>query len=253
MPDRTLLDVSEPPDPAAALLRVPGAVLSHESAARCLGVELAVDRAVCRLTVPRNRSGVRLPGWEVRRAPLSEAEVLTLPDGLLVTCVARTVADLACVLPLAHAVAAGDSALRKRLVGLALLADVLRAGRGPTAPPKRAVAALLDARSGSVLESLLRVLLAEAGLPPPRTQFQIRADGLLVARADFCWPEARLVVEADGFAFHSDRAAYRRDRERLNQLESLGWRVLRFSWEDVVHRPDYVIALVRGCLEALAA
>ncbi len=66
-----------------------------------------------------------------------------------------------------------------------------------------------------------------------------------MAQVDLCWPAACLIVEADGFAFHSDRAAYRRDRERLNQLERLGWRVLRVTWEDVVHRPEHVVALVR--------
>ena len=71
--------------------------------------------------------------------------------------------------------------------------------------------------------------------------------------ADFACADARLVVEADGFAFHSDRAAYRKDRERLNALERLGWRVLRFTWEDVRGRPAYVVGLVHGCLADAAA
>jgi very-short-patch-repair endonuclease len=59
-------------------------------------------------------------------------------------------------------------------------------------------------------------------------------------------------VEADGFAFHADRLAYRRDRERQNQLERLGWRVLRFTWEDVRGRPEHVVALIRDCLRIAA-
>ena len=43
-------------------------------------------------------------------------------------------------------------------------------------------------------------------------------DGGFVARVDFCWPAATLIVEADGFAQHSDRSAYRRDRQRLTAL-----------------------------------
>ena len=70
---------------------------------------------------------------------------------------------------------------------------------------------------------------------------------------DFCWVAERLVVEADGFAFHSDRAAYRKDRERMNALERLGWRVLRFTWEDVVRRPEYVVAAVGAVLARAAA
>jgi very-short-patch-repair endonuclease len=111
----------------------------------------------------------------------------------------------------------------------------------------------MDARSESVLESLTRVLLVLGGLLPV-VQHEIRdANGAFVARVDFAWPDLRLVVEVDGFAFHADRAAYRRDRERLNELERLGWRVLRFTWEDVRHRPEHVLTLVRECLTQAAA
>ena len=113
------------------------------------------------------------------------------------------------------------------------------------------MAELVDPLSGSVLETLLRVLLHLAGLPAPETQHEVHeADGSFVARVDFAWPGARLVVEADGFAFHSDRAAYRSDRRRVNALERLGWRVLRPSWEDVRHHPEEVVRTVRACLAA---
>jgi very-short-patch-repair endonuclease len=56
------------------------------------------------------------------------------------------------------------------------------------------------------------------------------------------------VVETDGFAFHADRTTYRADRRRGNALVLAGWRVLRFSWEDVVHSPDGVVADVRAAL-----
>ena len=110
----------------------------------------------------------------------------------------------------------------------------------------------MDRQAESVLETLLRLVLHGAGLRP-RTQYTIRDRRTFVARVDFCWPEQRLVVEADGFAFHSDRAAYRRDRDRHNDLERLGWRVLRFTWEDVHRRPEHVVGLVRECLGVAAA
>ena len=107
----------------------------------------------------------------------------------------------------------------------------------------------MRADSGSAPESLLWVLLALSALPMPETQVVLRdRDGTFVARVDFAWRAPRLVVEADGFAFHSDREAYRRDRERLKALERLGWRVLRFTWEDVRSRPDHVVTTVRACL-----
>lgn len=55
-------------------------------------------------------------------------------------------------------------------------------------------------------------------------------------------------METDGFAFHADRQSYRKDRRRGNALVLAGWRVLRFSWEDVVHHPDEVVEAVREAL-----
>ena len=75
-----------------------------------------------------------------------------------------------------------------------------------------------------------------------------RLDGRLLGRVDFAWLEQRLVVETDGFAFHADRTSYRSDRRRTNALVLDGWQVLRFTWEDVVHRPDAVVAAVRLAL-----
>lgn len=236
------------------VLRLLGAraCLSHEVAARLLGIELVDDDGTCRVTVPRNHSRRTAPGWRVVRADVPELEVLE-EDGLRCTDAARTTRDLARVLPFPEAVAAADSALRQGIMSAEAVPLMLRAqGRG--AAKVRRVGRHVDGLSGSVLESLLRVALAEAGIPAPRTQHRILDEhGDEVARVDFCWPEQRLIVEADGFAFHSGREDYRRDRRRMNELERLAWRVLRFTWEDVTQRPGHVAALVSACLLPLAA
>jgi len=232
------------------LLRRAGAraALSHEVAAQLLGIELLEDPTTLRVTVPRNRSRLTLPDAKVVRADL-DADELVEEDGLRVTSAARTVADLARVLPPAEALVAADSALRNRLVDMTQLAPVLTTALGSGARALRLVGAHLDPASGSVMETLLRWHLLEAGLPAPRTQFRISDERRVeVARVDFCWPTQRLVVEADGFAFHSDRVAFRRDRARGNELVRLGWRLLRFTWEDVRTRPGHVTGLVRACL-----
>jgi very-short-patch-repair endonuclease len=116
-----------------------------------------------------------------------------------------------------------------------------------------AVLRLVDPESGSVLESLCRVLLHQAGLAPEQTQLVVRtAAGRWIGRVDFAWSAARLVVETDGFAFHADRTSFREDRRRGNALVLAGWRVLRFSWEDVVHHPEDVVAAVREALDGRA-
>jgi len=107
----------------------------------------------------------------------------------------------------------------------------------------------VDPLSGSVVESAARVELWLAGLAPPVLQYEVRTEhGRLVARVDLAWPQQRLLVEVDGFAFHSDRLAYRRDREKMDDLERLGWRVLRVTWEDVVLCPHAFVELVAACL-----
>ena len=77
-------------------------------------------------------------------------------------------------------------------------------------------------RSTISLETLLRILLWSGALPLPCPQYVVAdEDGGFCARVDFCWPAATLIVEADGFAYHSDRSAYRRDCQRLTALIAL--------------------------------
>jgi very-short-patch-repair endonuclease len=58
-----------------------------------------------------------------------------------------------------------------------------------------------------------------------------------------------LIVEIDGFAYHSDSMAYVRDRQRQNRIVLDGWRVLRFAATELTSRPRAVVAEVRAALE----
>ena len=64
--------------------------------------------------------------------------------------------------------------------------------------------------------------------------------------------EGRVVVEVDGFAYHADAKQFALDRRRDAALVAMGYRVLRFTWVDVVTRPAYVVEMVRRAL-ALSA
>lgn len=228
-----------------------GGIASHQDAALLWGLELALPGTGRHVTVPRCRSGRSSAGVTAHRADVPAVDV-QVRAGIPLTSVVRTLFDLCRALPLAEAVVAVDSALRRRLVTAQELAGALSSLPGGRGRPRvRAVLALVDPASGSVLESLCRVLLVRAGLTPPATQLEVRGSrGVLVGRVDFAWPEARLVVEVDGFAFHADRDSYRADRRRTNELVLAGWRVLRFSWEDVVGAPERVITAVRHALAA---
>ena len=69
-------------------------------------------------------------------------------------------------------------------------------------------------------------------------------------KIDVAFPELKIAIETDGWAFHSDPDAFRRDRKRQNYLILQGWRVLRFTWLDLVEYPQRVIAEIRAAISA---
>ncbi len=59
-------------------------------------------------------------------------------------------------------------------------------------------------------------------------------------RPDLLDHRLRLVVEADSFEVHGRRQQLTRDCRRDNAFVTHGWRVVRFSWEQVMFEPGYV-------------
>ena len=99
-------------------------------------------------------------------------------------------------------------------------------------PGTRALRALQsDNASGftrSAAERMLRGLIRAANLPRPR--FNARLAGYEV---DAVWPDRRLVVEVDGYAYHGHRAQFERDRRKDLALTAAGYRVIRVSWRQL--------------------
>ena len=106
-------------------------------------------------------------------------------------------------------------------------------------------AALTDdpAWTQSHLEDLFLDLIRRADLSPPRANVLIEAQ-----LVDFAWPEHHLIVELDGFAFHTDHEAFENDRRRDTELQKRGWRVLRITYRRLHNDPAGVIADVRYML-----
>jgi very-short-patch-repair endonuclease len=67
---------------------------------------------------------------------------------------------------------------------------------------------------------------------------------------DFLWPEQRLILEVDGYAYHGDRAAFERDRRKGMALVAGGYRVIRVTWRQIVEEPFLVVATVARALDA---
>ena len=116
-----------------------------------------------------------------------------------------------------------------------------------------AAAAFVDPRSESPLESWSRGHMIVHGIPLPLLQEVLTgADGIRY-RVDFCWPQARLIGEADGLAKYGDDArAFRRAKaEEVNRqraLEKDGWSFVRWTWDDMALRPGEVMREVRDAL-----
>jgi very-short-patch-repair endonuclease len=131
-------------------------------------------------------------------------------------------------------VAAVDSALHK---GLITKSDWLCDIRGL---PGRLPSLLesVDALSESIIESLTRYRLGRVGL---RVRIQVKIRG--VGRVDILIGD-RLVIELDGWEFHSDLTQFEEDRRRDAVLSSLGYRVLRFSYSQVMHQQSQVMSAI---------
>jgi hypothetical protein len=150
---------------------------------------------------------------------------------------ARTLFDLSTVWRPRTVEEAIERADRLGLFDLRAVRRVLERNAGrPGAPTLRAVLARLATTDASDTRSPLEVgllqLCDDYGLPAPIANVTIA--GLLV---DFHWPGTDLVVETDGFAFHRTRRAFDADRERDQTLALDGYRVVRFTHDQVVRRP----------------
>ena len=65
-------------------------------------------------------------------------------------------------------------------------------------------------------------------------------------KIDIAFPAARLAIEIDSWAWHTDPVRFARDREKGNAIVAAGWRLLRFTWRDVTEHPDRCVDLIRS-------
>lgn len=229
----------------------PHAVASHRTAAEVLALPVpgpeARDAPVVsvRRGHPRRRRGAVL-----HRVRMNDDERCVC-DGIPVTGPARTVLDLAGALEQRALEQVVAAALRAELTTESAMMRLL------TRYPRRAgapglLALLRDdpppAFTRSEAEARFLQLVRSAGLPVPAVNSLVCG-----FEVDFGWRGHNLVVEIDGLAYHSTRAAQQRDRRRDASLAAAGWRVLRFTWHDVTRRPEatltkLVLALARGGL-----
>jgi very-short-patch-repair endonuclease len=224
----------------AVLAYGPEAVLSHRPAAVLRNL-LSARGSLTHVTVPgrkrRRRHGIAVHGMTVE---LFERAVIS---AIPVTSVARTLLDLAGSVSVHELRRAYERAERLRALDMAEIVAVLEAN-----PRRRGVRRLTRlaqydpaaaAQAASELELMFLDLVRNAGLPLP--QVNVLVHGFLV---DFYWPRAGLVVELDGYEFHSGRSEFQRDREKVTTLQLAGLTILPFTHHDVTRRAPAVVDAV---------
>lgn len=229
---------------AAVLTCGEGAVLSHRTAAALWGL-LPAEEDV-HVSVAARNPGLRR-GIRVHRVVVLPADEVTTKDSIPLTTPARTICDLAATEALRDVESALAEAGIHRLATDRQLAAVIESA--PTRPGAPTIRSLLDAESDSGYtrsraERRLRDLIRAADLDSPL--FNEPVLGFVV---DVVWPEQRLIVEVDGYAYHRDRAAFERDRRRDQVLIAAGYRVIRITWIQLRDRP---IAVITSIVQALA-
>ncbi len=220
------------------------ATASHTTAALHWGWGVKTEPERVHLTFPRGRKLRGRATAAVRHwRPLDDADVV---DGW-VTSPHRTVIDCCLDLPFDEALTVADSSWRN---GLDPLEVARRAARLPPRLRRQVLAVLrhVDRGAANPFESVLRAQCLAAGADVV-TQHEIK-DKSFYAKVDIAIEQFRIVGEAESFEYHGDRAALKRDCRRYTGLAARGWAVLRFTWDEVMFEPDYVIGAVRATIEA---
>jgi very-short-patch-repair endonuclease len=216
-------------------------VLSGYSAAEVLGASCGPWDAPAEVAVPHR--GQRSPaGLTVHRARMFPGEIEEV-KGLKVTSPVRTAYDLA---------RRGD--LVERVVAVDRLANVHRfspdlllhfsarysGSRGNDLVPY--VLAYADRRACSPMETRLRMLIVQAGLPRPEVQWAVQDERTRTAVwLDLAWPDLMIGIEYEG-QDHTEPDQVLRDVGRYTGLVDKGWRIYRYTKFEILRRPELIIA-----------
>ena len=229
-----------------ALLSVrPGAALSHWSAAALLGLWVPATQEID--VVVGIWDGATNPNVRVHRSRILESHDVWIRQGLPVTSPSRTLLDIAPTATDRQLEIAFDRGITERTLSPSHVADVLSRAGGHRGRAR--LAALLDQErdastmTRSAAEERMLALIRDARLPAPQVNFPYASYKL-----DFYWPEARFVVEVDGYHFHSSRYRFERDRRKDNDLRRAHIEVMRVVRREIKERSHALIADITRAL-----
>ena len=233
---------------AAVLACGPHAAISDRSAAGIWELMRPPPRgAPVEVTGPRSLRG---PGAGVRlhrRGRLGPDE-LKPRHSLPLTSPSRTVFDLSTSLNPYELERVLARALRQKLVDIESVTAMLV--RHPHRQGCGTLRELLEDAAGPALtrseaETRFLTLLRKTGVPGPEVNSVVSS-----LEVDFFWPDRGVVVEIDGFAYHSHRSAFENDRSRDPKLTAEGLAVIRFTWRQIEMEPAKVLVRLSMALGA---
>lgn len=169
-------------------------------------------------------------------------------DGFARTRAARTAIDCALVLPFNSAVVITDQALHGLQTNLPQLRSLLKSlGRRKGVGQARRVLAAADPGAGSPAETLIRMIVTQAGFEVESQVSVYDKHGHFVGRVDLKLKDLPVVLEFDGrgkYQLNGDvEKAHWEEKIRNDRLQNAGFIVRRFRWEQLF-RPDEVIGIV---------
>jgi very-short-patch-repair endonuclease len=197
---------------------------------------------VVEVTVPRDSHGRSRRGCRVRRRNLKPADLVDC-NGLQVTALPLTVVEAA--VRWGGGPKLMDNALQQHTELRKLWEAHLRNKGRHGSPAARRLLQAADEGTRSAAERLFAQLLTGAGIAGWKPNQMVAG-----YEVDFLFRHAKLVVEVDGFAFHSDPEAFNRDRKKQNAIALAGYQILRFTWLDLTEYPERVIAEVERAIRA---
>jgi very-short-patch-repair endonuclease len=228
---------------AACLWCGPSALLSHSTGASLLRLSASSDLLhVSTDEIVRRRHAEVV----VHRSTFVSRDRIVV-DGLPCTSGTRTIIDLAASL---DGEVLEDTFEKARRLGLTTKTVLERpvnelCGKGRAGSTE--LHALLRVVASRPKESRLEVktarLLRAKNIEPDAVQHPVER-----FRLDFAWPRLMFALECDGFEWHGNRLAWKRDRRRIARLEALGWRLVHVTWDDVAVRPLETIDRVRSAI-----
>ncbi len=177
---------------------------------------------------------------------IPRADVVPL-GGLAVTSRLRTAVDCAHLLGAETAQQLIDRMLVLELIDLpSLVAAVSESSRNGSKQARRLVRQASD-RAASEAERLCHRILRAAGLDWFVANYAVEAGGRTY-KVDLAFVTERVAIEIQGWAFHQLPEQRRADDAKATELQLAGWLVIRLTWQDLVGRPDWVVAQVRAAL-----